>query len=445
MIFHVALSLADAMLAGPSTQRSVLARCSTALGAKPAWLTVLTKAMLREHGEVWRPNARKSLARSIRNHPAFQNAWATAERPRIRRYFLTSPALGPPPVSPQHCYLPDLPTAGDIAKWLNLELPQLDWFADVGERNHRATDERLHHYSYQWVTKRSGGFRLLEIPKSRLRTIQRQVLHELIDYVPPHEAAHGFRARHSCFTSAQRHIGQQVVIRMDLEDFFGSISALRIAAIFRTLGYPDGAARVLTGLCTNRVPSQFLAWKDPKKYAFEQPQLDWHARKRLQSPHLPQGAPTSPALANLCAFNLDLRLQAAAESLDAHYTRYADDLVFSGSRQFARAAQRFVSLVGAIALEEGFAINFHKTRIMKRGTRQSVNGIVVNEKTSIARPERDNLKAVLYNCVHRGPTSQNREDLRDFRAHLMGRLAHVKMVSPHQGRRLEMLFEKIIW
>jgi RNA-directed DNA polymerase len=444
MRFHVALSLADAMLAGPSTQRSVLARCSTALGTKPAWLTVLTKAVLREHGEGWHPNIRNPLARSICDHPAFQNAWAT-ERPQIRHYFLSSPAMARPPVALQHCSLLNLPTASDIAKWLNLELPQLDWFADVGERNHQAKDGRLHHYSYQWVAKRSGGFRLLEIPKSRLRAVQRRILHELIDYIPPHEGAHGFRARHSCLTGAEPHVGQQVVIRIDLEDFFVSVSALRIAALFRTLGYPDGAARVLTGLCTNQVPSRVLDWKDPAKYAFEQPHLDWHSRKRLQSPHLPQGAPTSPALANLCAFNLDLRLQAAAESLDARYTRYADDLVFSGGRQFERAAQRFVSLVGTIALEEGFAINFRKTRVMNRATRQNVNGIVVNEKTNVSRAQRDELKAVLHNCARHGPASQNRAGRADFRAHLAGRIAHVKMISPVQGQRLETLFERIVW
>jgi retron-type reverse transcriptase len=133
---------------------------------------------------------------------------------------------------------------------------------------------------------------------------------------------------------------------------------------------------------------------------------------------LPQGAPTSPALANLCAFNLDLRLQAAAESLGARYSRYADDLVFSGGRQFERAARRFISLVGAIALEEGFSINFRKTRVMSKASSQRVNGIVVNEKLNVKRRERDQLKAILHNCVRHGPTSQNRAGLADFRAHL---------------------------
>jgi hypothetical protein len=185
--------------------------------------------------------------------------------------------------------------------------------------------------------------------------------------------------------------------------------------------------------------------REPAKYEFEQPRPDWITRKRLQSPQLPQGAPTSPALANLCAFNLDLRLQAAAESLDAATHAMPTTSCFSGDRQFGRAAGGFITLVGTIALEEGFAINFRKTRVMSRGACQSVNGIVVNEKMNIPRSERDRLKALLHNCVRHGPSSQNRANLADFRAHLMGRLAHVKMITPLHGQRMERLFQQINW
>ena len=232
---------------------------------------------------------------------------------------------------------------------------------------------------------------------------------------------------------------------MDLQDFFLSISALRIIALFRTLGYPEGAAWTLTGLCTSQVPSHVLDRNDPSKYEFEQPRPDWLTRKRFQSPHLPQGAPSSPALANLCAFNLDLRLNSLAESLDARYTRYADDLVFSGGRQFERAVERFIPLVGTISLEEGFSINFRKTHIVGRASRQSVTGIVVNETLNVPRTERDHLKAVLHNCVQFGPASQNRDSVTDFRAHLTGRLAHMNMISPHHGLRMQRLFEQIVW
>ena len=128
--------------------------------------------------------------------------------------------------------------------------------------------------------------------------------------------------------------------------------------------------------------------------------------------------------------------------MDARYTRYADDLVFSGGSQFERAAERFVTLVGTIALEEGFSVNFRKTRIMTRAACQKVCGIVVNEKMNMARRERDKLKAILHNCVRHGPISQNRAGVPDFRAHLLGRLAHMATIAPVQGSRMRRLFEQ---
>jgi hypothetical protein len=112
----------------------------------------------------------------------------------------------------------------------------------------RADDERLRHYSYQWVAKRSGGFRLLEIPKSRLRALQRRLLHELIEYVPPHEAAHGFRSRHSCVTNAEQHVGVRSssgwICRI-----FSSVSArCELPHFFRALGYPEGAGQDINRL-----------------------------------------------------------------------------------------------------------------------------------------------------------------------------------------------------
>jgi hypothetical protein len=169
------------------------------------------------------------------------------------------------------------------------------------------------HCSYRWLPKRTGGVRLLEIPKAHLRTIQRRLLHELLKYVPPHEAAHGFRGRHSCVTNARRHVGQSIILRMDLEEFFGSIGGGKVYNFFATLGFPACSARALTRLTTCATPSHVWSAALIQGIDGSPPVLDWHARKRLAAPHLPQGAPTSPALANLCAFNFDVRVQALAD------------------------------------------------------------------------------------------------------------------------------------
>jgi hypothetical protein len=106
------------------------------------------------------------------------------------------------------------------------------------------------------MPKRTGGMRLLEAPKPTLKAIQRRILHEILDRVPPHEAAHGFRSGRSILSHARAHAGRIALLRMDLEDFFISIPAGRVYGVFRTLGYPEEAARVLTGLSTSRSPAE---------------------------------------------------------------------------------------------------------------------------------------------------------------------------------------------
>jgi retron-type reverse transcriptase len=164
-----------------------------------------------------------------------------------------------------------------------------------------------------------------------------------------------------------------------------------------------------------------------------------------KQPHLPQGAPTSPALANLCAYHMDCRLGGFAEAAGAVYTRYADDLAFSGGDEFARCAHRFSVLAAAIVAEEGFAVHHRKTRIMRSSARQQIAGLVVNERVNVRRSDFDELKAILTNCAKSGPASQNREGHVDFRAHLLGKVAFVKAIHPQKAKKLEELMGRIVW
>jgi hypothetical protein len=107
--------------------------------------------------------------------------------------------------------------------------------------------------------------------------------------------------------------------------------------------------------------------------------------------------------------------------------------------------KRVVVEVGAIALEEGFAVQHRKTRVMRRGVRQQVTGIVINVHSNVARDRYDVLKATLHNCVRHGPDAENRAGHDDFRAHLAGRVAHVAMLNPARGVRLQALLERIEW
>ena len=127
------------------------------------------------------------------------------------------------------------------------------------------------------------------------------------------------------------------------------------------------------------------------------------------------------------------------------YTRYADDLAFSGEEAFGSSAERFAHHVAAILLEAGFRVHHRKTRLMRRGVRQSLAGLVVNHHLNVPRCDVDRLKAILTNCVRHGPESQNREGHPAFRLHLEGRVGFVETVNPAAGARLRRMFDRIAW
>lgn len=335
--------------------------------------------------------------------------------------------------------VPTIETLGELAQWLSIHPNELEWFADLKALGSKLDNRKLQHYRYRMTRKRSGAVRVIESPKPRLKEIQRRILSEILNRVPPHAAAHGFVRGRSIVTFAQPHVSQSIVLRVDLQDFFPQFPAARVQAFFRTLGYPESVADALGGICSNAVPRS--AWRsrpigiDPEPWS--------HARMLYALPHLPQGAPTSPALANIEAYRLDCRLTGLSESVGANYTRYADDLAFSGDDDFARGAERFAVQVAAIALEEGFSINFHKTRVMRRGTRQHLAGLIVNNKPNLKRDDMERLEAILFNCARFGIESQNRDQLPDFRAHLAGRVAYAEMVNPTKAARLRKLLNDL--
>jgi retron-type reverse transcriptase len=150
-------------------------------------------------------------------------------------------------------------------------------------------------------------------------------------------------------------------------------------------------------------------------------------------------------LANLAAFRLDRRLAGLAASMALRYSRYADDLTFSGPAQLQRRRRRLEELIAEIASEEGFAVNTRKTALHSAGGRQSVCGVVVNVRPNVLRSEYDQLKAILHNAARHGPDSQNRAGVPDFEAHLRGRISWVASLNPARGERLRRRFAEIRW
>lgn len=329
--------------------------------------------------------------------------------------------------------LPVFHTPEQLADWIGLPLNKIAWLVHRFTGGKPASVQEAH-YHFHWIKKRRGGWRLIESPKAMLKLVQTKILHELLDRVPVHSQAHGFTQGRSILTNARPHVGQATILKFDLTNFYTTISFARVVAIFRSLGYSREAAIWLGSLTTSSAPGN-LGFQDQGPYVI----VNYLRR------HLPQGAPTSPALANLSAYWMDVRLAGLAKSFDAQYTRYADDLTFSGPEGLDYAMHYVIPLIQQIVRQERFAVNKSKSRILRAHQRQTVTGVVVNEKLNVARTEFDRMKAILTNCLRHGPASQNREHVDDFYSHLKGRIAYISMLNPSRGLQLQALFARINW
>ncbi len=319
------------------------------------------------------------------------------------------------------CRVPTLVTPQALAEWLLMDPARLDQLADPMGRHERHGDMAVNHYHARVVPKRRGGSRLIEAPKQCLKTVQRQILDGILANVPVHDDVYGFVPGRSCQHAAQRHAGEALVVSFDLADYFARIGWGRVFGLFRCLGYPAAVSRLLAGLCTTLTPPRVLRRLPPE------------VRDTYRAAHLPQGAPTSPALANIVTHGLDMRLAGLAARLGAQYTRYSDDLTFSGD---AGVGPCLLQAVPHIVADAGFALNPAKTRVMPAQRRQSVTGIVVNRHLNPRRADFDRLKAVIHACSD--PVDPR---LRDpvFCARLQGQIGWVRSLNPARGAKLDRL------
>lgn len=432
---RLAVVVAAAFLDGSWVAGAMVARAAYDLGIPaPPWLVELAAEALEAFPgrPVDQPRALERLIAGSAHAPA---------RLTTGRHAVA--ALVPSAMGPARWPVLRLDDVGALAAALGVPPTRLAWYADVRSWERRVSAEALRHYRYRWHPRPGGVARLLEAPKDRLKRIQRALLRDIVDAVPAHPAALGFRRGGSVHRFAAPHLARRVVIGLDLEGFFAAVGPGRVFAVYRAAGYPESVAHVLTGLATNAVPAAVLS-RAPQAPGGD-PAARWRQDQRLGAPHLPQGAPTSPALANLVAHGLDRRLAALAERFGARYTRYADDLAFSGGDDLLRSSARLVARVGAVVDDEGFRLNAAKTRVMPSWSRQLVAGLVVNEQGNVPRTTYDRLRAVLHDAAAHGPAAANRHHHPDFRNHLLGRIAWVESASPTRGAKLRTQFARIDW
>jgi retron-type reverse transcriptase len=278
-------------------------------------------------------------------------------------------------------------------------------------------------YTEHYISKRNGAKRQLLSPGHDLKAIQRKVLDTLLGKVPVSNHAEGFRNNRSIVTNAQRHTGKKLIVKLDVSDFFPSISSIRVKGAFDSLGYPDKVSKLLTMLTT-------------------------------YNGHLPIGAPTSPAISNIICRRLDKRFANLGKKMVFSYSRYADDITVSSDNH---RLPSLIPLFKEVLLSEGFEPNESKIKVVRDTRRQEVTGVVVNSHMNIARNEIKRLRAVLHNCRRNGLAAEAGKWARevkmlpgtarysegDFRRSLLAKINHVKMVNPHAGERLLESFRKI--
>lgn len=218
------------------------------------------------------------------------------------------------------------------------------------------------HYRKFQIKKRNGGFRDINTPFPALLEMQYWIYTNILQNIPINSSAHGFAFKKSIITNSKIHSGQKELLKLDLVDFFTSIKINRIIHIFEQVGYTREIAFYLASICT-----------------YEE--------------YLPQGAPTSPCLSNIVASKLDNRLIKFARKFGLRYTRYADDLTFSGESIPAK----FIEYISDIIISEGFNVNAAKTRLYKKPGKRIVTGIsVIKKELSLPRDYKRQLKLELY-------------------------------------------------
>lgn len=263
------------------------------------------------------------------------------------------------------------------------------------------------HYHTAEIPKADGGVRRLTVPDEALKQVQRAILNNLLVHMPLSPYAAAYRFGGGAVRSASRHVGQPQVLRLDIRHFFDSV---RYSAVKDTVFPPEIFSEPLRVLLT-----MLCYYRDS----------------------LPQGAPTSPAIVNILLRDFDLRLGVWCRERGIVYTRYCDDLTFSGED---------LSGVRAVAEAElramGFFLNDHKTRLRSAGQRQTVTDLVVNEKVSVPREVRREIRQEVYCCRRFGVEDHLRWtgvglSPEAYLDRLLGRVGYVLQADPGCAWALE--------
>ncbi|MGP0065865.1 MAG: reverse transcriptase family protein [Isosphaeraceae bacterium] len=311
--------------------------------------------------------------------------------------------------------LPPLDSAKQLAEALGLTIAELRRLA-----YHRDAATVLNYRRFT-IPKRDGSLRAIWAPLPRLKKAQRWILQNIVEKLLVHGSVHGFLPGRSTFTNAAAHADPKLVVKVDIKDFFPTVTLPRVKGVFRKAGYREEVATLLALICTES-PREIVELEGKTYFVALGPRC------------LPQGAPTSPALTNTLGLRLDRRLSGLAKKLGWRYTRYADDLTFSLPHNH-QGPPRVGTLLGSIRRiveGEGFSVHPDKTAVARRGGRQKITGLVVNGDGPPRAPRefRRRLRAAIHNRA-KGKPAPDGETV----STLIGMAAYVYMSDPVRGEK----------
>lgn len=252
------------------------------------------------------------------------------------------------------------------------------------------------------IKKRSSGYRNICVPEPDLLKVQRWIDKFILSQVKASPYSYAFENGQSIVQCAEQHLGCKWLIKIDLRNFFESLSEIQVYRVFRDLGYQNLISFELARICTKLGTSTSNVWKNKHEEGID-------AYKSSVIGHLPQGAPTSPKLANLIVRSLDHEIAVIADTYGLVYTRYADDLTFSTAcPTFTREkGKEFIQKIFKLIPKHGLRHHPQKTQIVPPGARKVVLGLLVDgdKKVRLSKEFRSTIECHWYYC--RGDASRH--------------------------------------
>ena len=301
------------------------------------------------------------------------------------------------------------------------------------------------------IAKRSGGRRFIRVPAPQLANVQKWIHHHILSHISPHRASYGFRKRTSIKDCAGKHCGARWLIKLDIVNFFETISEIQVFSVFQKLGYQPLVAFELARLCTVSSDEYSPRRNYGNWWAFKSYKVIRNYEQKLLG-YLPQGASSSPMLSNLVMWKCDEQISKIAKKNGMKYSRYSDDIALStSSKDFNRdLAKQVIQEVNRVLSQYGYLPHFKKCKVVPPGARKVILGLNVDGAVPVLQREtKDRIRQHLYFLKKYGPIehalARGFDSVWGLQSHLRGLIDYAKAIEPEYAAKRLREFREIDW